>query len=111
VPEFAEWTAPNKLMDYLAAGLPVVANLSGRAARLLVGGDPCCIPTPPGDAAAMADALVWMADNPARRAAMGAAGRAQAVRRWDRRLLAADFVHAVEAAAGATGLVRELVAA
>lgn len=102
VPEFAEWTAPNKLMDYLAAGLPVVANLSGRAARLLAGGPVACgIPAPPGDAAALADALVWMADNPHRRAEMGAAARAQAVRRWDRRLLAGDFVRAVEAAAGA----------
>jgi glycosyltransferase involved in cell wall biosynthesis len=112
VPEFAEWTAPNKLMDYLAAGLPVVANLSGRAARLLSqGAEPCGIPTPPGDAAALADALVWMADNPRRRAEMGAAGRAQAVRRWDRRLLAADFVRAVEAAAGLTSPARELAAA
>ncbi|MDB5375264.1 MAG: glycosyltransferase WbuB, partial [Belnapia sp.] len=47
VPAFAEWTAPNKLMDYLAAGLPVVANLGGRAARLLADG-PCGIATPPG---------------------------------------------------------------
>ena len=103
VPEFAEWTAPNKLMDYLAAGLPVVANLSGRAARLLAegqGGQTCGIATPPGDAAALADALTWMADNPGLRGQMGAAGRAQAVRRWDRRLLAADFVHAVERAVG-----------
>jgi glycosyltransferase involved in cell wall biosynthesis len=37
VPAFAEWTAPNKLMDYMAAGLPVVANMGGRAARLLAG--------------------------------------------------------------------------
>jgi glycosyltransferase involved in cell wall biosynthesis len=35
VPEFAEWTAPNKLMDLLAAGLPVVSNAPGAAARLL----------------------------------------------------------------------------
>jgi glycosyltransferase involved in cell wall biosynthesis len=103
VPEFAEWTSPNKLMDYLAAGLPVVTNLDGQAARLLAegpGGARCGIATRPGDALAMADAMVWMADNPALRVAMGAAGRAQAVRRWDRRLLAADFVAAVEAAAG-----------
>ena len=112
VPEFAEWTAPNKLMDYLAAGLPVVANLSGRAARLLAGGpSPCGIPTPPGDAAALADALVWMADNPHRRAEMGAAGRAQAVRHWDRRLLADDFVRAVEAAVGAPSPAGEWAAA
>ncbi|MDB5371238.1 MAG: glycosyltransferase WbuB [Roseomonas sp.] len=113
VPEFAEWTAPNKLMDYLAAGLPVVANLSGRAARLLAGehgGTPCGIATPPGDIAALADALVWMADHPGLRAGMGQASRAQAQRRWDRRLLAADFVRAVEAAGGLDP-ARQLLAA
>lgn len=102
VPEFAELTAPNKLMDYLAAGLPVVANLGGAAARLLAGEEgegPCGIATPPGDAAALAAAISALVDDPARRAAMGAAARAQAERRWDRRLLAERFCAVVEAAA------------
>jgi glycosyltransferase involved in cell wall biosynthesis len=98
VPEFAEWTAPNKLMDYMAAGLPVVAAMNGRAARLLSEG-PCGVATPPGDAAALAGALAALTASPARRAAMGAAARAQAVRRWDRRLLAARFCAVVEGAA------------
>ena len=98
VPEFAEWTAPNKLMDYLAAGLPVVAAMDGRAARLLSQG-PCGIATPPGNAEALAGALASLAASPARRAAMGAAARAQAVRRWDRRLLAAGSCAVVEEAA------------
>lgn len=98
VPAFAEWTAPNKLMDYLAAGLPVVAATEGRAARLLSEG-PCGIATPPGDAAALAEALAALAAAPARRAALGAAARGQAVRRWDRRLLAARFCAVVEGAA------------
>ncbi len=102
VPEFAEWTAPNKLMDYLAAGLPVVANMGGRAARLLAEG-PCGIATAPEDANALADALVLLAADPARRRAMGLAARQQAVRRWDRRLLARDFVRIVEEAAGIPG--------
>lgn len=98
VPEFAEWTAPNKLMDYLAADLPVVAAMEGRAARLLAEG-PCGIATPPGDAPALAAALAALAASPARRGALGAAARAQAVRRWDRRLLAARFCAVVEGAA------------
>ena len=101
VPEFAEWTAPNKLMDYLAAGLPVVAAAEGRAARILSEG-PCGLATPPGNAAALAEALATLAASPARRAALGAAARAQAVRRWDRRLLAARFCAAVEGAARAS---------
>ena len=102
VPAFAELTAPNKLMDYLAAGLPVVANLGGSAARLLAGeaGEaPCGLATPPGDAEALAAAISALADDPARRAAMGAAARALAERRWDRRVLAERFCEVVEAAA------------
>ncbi len=103
VPEFAELTAPNKLMDYLASGLPVVANLGGATARLLAGedGGPCGIATPPGDAAALAGAL---AADPDRRAAMRAAARDLAERRWDRRLLAGRFCEVVEAAAAAAPL-------
>ncbi|GGG32693.1 glycosyltransferase WbuB [Caldovatus sediminis] len=98
VPAFAEWTAPNKLMDYLAAGLPVVSNLPGRAARLLADG-PCGVSVPPGDAAALGAALAALAADPERRRRLGAAARAQAVRRWDRRLLAERFCAVVEAAA------------
>jgi len=95
VPEFAEWTAPNKLMDYLAAGLPVLSNVPGEAARLLSGGagETCA------EAASLAAALSRLAAEPARREAMGQAARELAVRRWDRRLLAARFVAAAEGAA------------
>lgn len=95
---FAEWTAPNKLMDYLAAGLPVVANQGGATERLLRDG-PCGIAVPPGDPTAFGRALAALAAAPARRAAMGQAARALAVRRYDRRHLAQRFCDIVEAAA------------
>lgn len=98
VPEFAEWTAPNKLMDGLAAGLPVVTNLAGRAARIVAEG-PSGIATPPGDARALAEALAHLAARPGLRAAMGAASRSQAQRRWDRRLQVRQFCAVAEAAA------------
>lgn len=98
VPAFAEWTSPNKLMDGLAAGRPVVTNQPGRAARIVADG-PSGIAVPPGDAAALADALLRLAASPALREAMGAAARRQAVTRWDRRLLAAQFCTVVEQAA------------
>lgn len=85
VPEFAEWTAPNKLMDYLAAGLPVLSNVPGEAERLLAAG----AGETRLDAVALAGALTRLAANPTRRAAMGQAARDLAVRRFDRRLLAA----------------------
>ncbi|ONG44627.1 glycosyltransferase WbuB [Pseudoroseomonas deserti] len=114
VPEFAEWTAPNKLMDYLAAGLPVVSTLHGRAGRLLAEG-PCGIAPPPGDAATVAEglaaSLAWLAGHPAQRAAMGRAARDQAVRRWDRRLQAARFAEIVRLAAARPATETALVPA
>lgn len=96
VPEFAGHVAPNKLVDLLAAGLPVLSNLPGEAAELLAthgAGET----VGPRDAAGLADALARLADDPARRRAMGEAARALAMRRFDRRLLAARFVAEVEA--------------
>ncbi len=93
VPEFAEWTAPNKLMDYLAAGRPVLSNVPGEAARLLAAGG--CGETHAA-AQAMADALSRLSAQPTQREAMGLAARRLAERRHDRRLLAARFVATVE---------------
>lgn len=98
VPAFAEWTSPNKLMDGLAAGRPVVTNQPGRAARIVEDG-PSGIAVPPGDAPALAVALQHLAAHRTLREAMGAAARRQAVARWDRRLLAAQFCAVVEHAA------------
>lgn len=98
VPAFAEWTSPNKIMDGLAAGLPVVTNQPGRAARIVEDG-PSGLAVPPGDAAALAEALTRLANDPALRARMGAAARRQAVATWDRRRLAARFVAIAESAA------------
>lgn len=95
-PAFAAWTAPNKLMDGLAAGRPVISTAPGDAARLLTEGS-AGIAVAPHDAAGLAAALVSLLEDPARRAAMGAAARSLAVRQHDRRLLAARFVALVEA--------------
>jgi glycosyltransferase involved in cell wall biosynthesis len=94
-PAFAAWTAPNKLMDGLAAGRPVISNLPGDAARLLTEGG-AGVAVTPGDAACLAAALIGLVEDPARRAAMGAAARGLAVRQYDRRLLAARFAALVE---------------
>lgn len=99
VPEFAEWTAPNKLAECLAAGLPVVANVPGRAQRLLAEGG-CGLAVPPADGAGLAAALLALADDPARRRAMGRAARRLAERHFDSHQIAARLVATVEAAAG-----------
>ncbi|MBB5688223.1 glycosyltransferase involved in cell wall biosynthesis [Roseomonas alkaliterrae] len=98
VPAFAEWTSPNKLMDGLAAGRPVVTNQPGRAARIVAEG-PCGIAVPPGEPALLAEALARLAAGPALRERLGLAARRQAVAKWDRRLLAERFCAIAEAAA------------
>lgn len=98
VAAFAEWTAPNKLAEGLAAGLPMVVNVPGRAARLVEGGG-CGVAVPPGDAAALAAALRRLAGDPAGRAAMGRAARALAVRELDSAAIAQRLVAVVEGAA------------
>jgi glycosyltransferase involved in cell wall biosynthesis len=95
-PAFAAWTAPNKLMDGLAAGRPVISTAPGDAAGLLTEGG-AGMAVAPGDAAGLAAALISLVGDPARRAVMGAAARSLAVRQHDRRLLAARFATLVEA--------------
>jgi glycosyltransferase involved in cell wall biosynthesis len=98
VPAFAELSAPNKLAEALAAGLPIVSNVPGRAARLLAQGE-AGVTVPPGDAAALAAALRALAADPARRAALGRAARDLAARRLDARRIARGFVEMAELAA------------
>ncbi|MBU8537205.1 glycosyltransferase family 4 protein [Roseomonas tokyonensis] len=99
VPEFAEWTAPNKLAEGLASGLPMVTNTPGRTARLLAEGG-CGLTVPPGDPDALAGALLALATDPPRRAAMARAARIVAERHLDTRRIAARLVAVVEAVAG-----------
>ena len=95
VPALGELSAPNKLAEGLAAGLPIVANVPGRAARLLEDGR-CGLAVPPGDAPALAAALRRLAQDPRARHAMGRAARELAEARLDARRIARDFVGLVE---------------
>jgi glycosyltransferase involved in cell wall biosynthesis len=97
VPAFGEGTSPNKLMDYLAAGLPVAITYDGWASRLLAGAGAGI--APPREPGAFAAALVALAADSTRRAAMGAAARQLAETRFDRARLADRFVAVIEAAA------------
>lgn len=105
-PAFAGWTAPNKLMDGLAAGRPVISNVPGDAARLLTEGS-AGMAVAPNDAVGLAAALLALVEDPARRAAMGEAARSLAVRQHDRRLLAARFVALVESVPRAQPVLRK----
>jgi glycosyltransferase involved in cell wall biosynthesis len=67
---------PVAILEAMAAGLPVVATAIGAIPEQVLDGETGLL-VPPGDAAALADALATLIDSPARRAAMGAAGHAR----------------------------------
>ncbi len=83
---FSGETIPVKLFDYLAAGKPVVAAVSGDAAEVVraSGGG---VVTAPGDGAALAAAIVELARDSQRRRAMGMAGAAFVEAHYSRRVL------------------------
>lgn len=74
--------SPLKVYEYLAAGLPVVASAVGELPDALEHGDAGVL-VPPGRAAALADAIVALAHDDDRRAALGARAREVAVERHD----------------------------
>ncbi len=92
---FCGETIPVKLFDYLACGRPVVAAVSGDAARVVEesGGG---VVVPPGDGAALAEALAALAADPARCAALGAAGPAFIEERYSRRAVGTKLVALLE---------------
>jgi lipopolysaccharide/colanic/teichoic acid biosynthesis glycosyltransferase/glycosyltransferase involved in cell wall biosynthesis len=97
--DFCESTVPVKVFDYMACGKPVAAAVSGDA-RAIIEQSGAGIVVPPGDGAALADALRrLLADEPARRK-LGERGRAFVAREFSRTALAArmeDVLAAVDA--------------
>lgn len=77
----ADLVLPSKLTNMLASGKPVVATTEP-GTGLFSEVDGCGLCVPPGDAAALADAIVAMADDGARRAVLGKAAAERAVERW-----------------------------
>jgi glycosyltransferase involved in cell wall biosynthesis len=77
VPDF--YFSPLKLYEYMASGLGVVASNVGEIAGLVRDGDTGLL-CPPGDVPALAAALIDLARDPERRAALGVAAHAEAER-------------------------------
>ena len=72
LPSFAEGT-PNGIIEAMAHGIPVIATTVVGIADIV--DSECGILVPPGDAAALADAMLRLAGDQSRRAAMGAAAK------------------------------------
>jgi glycosyltransferase involved in cell wall biosynthesis len=88
---------PNKFLDYLAAGLPVLVNFNGEAGWIAEE-EECGVVVPPNDPAAMAEAVRRLARDPAGAKRMGERAREVAVRRFDRARLVEDFERVLEEA-------------
>lgn len=76
--------SPLKIVEYMAAGVPVVASNIGQIPAMVQHGHTGLL-VPPGDVDAFVDACLHLFANPTTRRAMGAAGRdeAMATRTWD----------------------------
>ncbi len=87
-PLFTFGVSPNKLFDYLGAGLPVVCNVPGEVAAIVRDAG-AGEQTADASGAALAAAVARLAARaPAERAALGAAGRAWVAHEHDRPVLA-----------------------
>ena len=98
IPLFAG-ALPNKTFDYLGAGRPVIAAVPRGELSTLIEDAACGIAIAPEDPAAMADAVVALADAPERGRVLGRAGREYVVRHYDRAALADRFVAVIESLA------------
>jgi glycosyltransferase involved in cell wall biosynthesis len=70
---------PAKLFDAMALGRPIVSTRVSMIPEVL---DGCGLVIPPGDPAALAEAIAWLLDHPAEARALGARARARCVERY-----------------------------
>ena len=97
---FLSHSSPNKIFDSLAAGVPVVQNSQGWI-RELFDREECGLTVSPGDAEALARAVLTIVRHPDRREAMAQNARRVAREQFDRDMLAGrmrDTLLAVAAA-------------
>jgi glycosyltransferase involved in cell wall biosynthesis len=86
------------ILEAMAAGLPVVASRQGAVPELVEDGVTGLI-VPPHDDDAFARALQSLVAEPARARALGAAGRARLLERFDARATTRDLIEVIRDAA------------
>lgn len=89
-------TYPNKVFDYMAAGRPLVLAIGGPIREVLENAQ-CGIAIPPGDDAAMADAVLLLRGSEELRIKMGKAGRHYLERHFNRQQQAAELAECLHA--------------
>ncbi len=93
--ELYKTTYPNKVFDYMAAGRPVILSIDG-VIRQVIEASGAGLFVPPGDPAALAQAVRQLAAAPARSIEMGLNGRRYIETNFNRRALAEKLVVLLE---------------
>jgi L-malate glycosyltransferase len=86
---------PFTLLEAMAAGVPVVAAAVGGLKEVLEGSG-CGVLVPPGDEAALAEAIEQLRRDPARRARMAARARREVTRRFSATAMAEQYAAVYE---------------
>jgi len=86
---------PNKVFDYMAAGKPVLLAIEG-VIREVIEEAGAGIAIPPGDPAALADGIRYLADHPDEGQAMGSRGRNHVKQHFNRPIQAEKFASLIE---------------
>lgn len=88
-------TYPNKVFDYMAAGRPTILGIDGVIREVIEAADGGIF-VPPGDDAALAQAVLQLSRDPARAREMGQRARAYVVEHFNRHQQAQEFHHLVQ---------------
>jgi glycosyltransferase involved in cell wall biosynthesis len=86
---------PNKVFDYMAAGKPVLLAMEGVIQEVIEAAGAGVI-IPPGDPAALAEGITFLADHIEEGSEMGTRGRAYVQKHFDRSLQAKKFTELIE---------------
>ena len=86
---------PNKVFDYMAAGKPVLLAIDG-VIREVIEEAGAGIAISPGDPAALADGIRYLADHPDEGQAMGSRGRNHVKQHFNRPIQAEIFASLIE---------------
>jgi colanic acid biosynthesis glycosyl transferase WcaI len=89
-PDVANLVMPSKLLGMMASARPIVATVKEDSELAYLVGK-CGIIAPPGDAQALAEAIVQLAGNPEMRFRLGATARALCIEQWDSSKVLAEF--------------------
>ena len=89
------WVTPNKIFDYMFAGLPSIVNFPGTTAEM-VEADGVGLASVPGSAEDLAAKIRHWADHPEERAAVGRHAREVAWSKYDRKMIACQLAGVFE---------------